>query len=105
MKPREVKISGFPVKLFYEPLNGEQTFKYVAAQNAKQPAEQARLFAELLMETVKLEDGKPAFELVAGGPNPVDVLTKKTPPTIFGAMIKQLGRDTPVKQAEDVGKK
>lgn len=105
LAPREVEIEGFPFPLRYDPLNAEQTFKYVSAANAKTPAEQARLFAELLVETVKTADGKPAFPLVKGGPNPVDVLAKKTPPAIFAKLVENLGQEAPAKEAEAVEKK
>ena len=104
LQPRKVTIKGLPA-LFYSPLTAEQMFKFVAAGAATDPTKQARLFAELLVEAVKLEDGKPAFELVPGGPNPVDILTRKTAPAIFSSLVKELGKETPVKSAEDVSKK
>lgn len=105
LKPRAVEIEGFPFALRFAPLNAEQTFKYVAAAKAKSTAEQARLFAEILVETVQSEDGSPAFALVKGGPNPVEILTKKTPPAIFAKLVEQLGKDAPTGEAEDVEKK
>jgi hypothetical protein len=105
LKPREVEIEGFPFKLLFEPLNAEQTFKYVAAAKARTPGEQSRLFAELIVETVKTEDGKQAFPLVKGGPNPVEVLTKKTPPAIFSKLVENLGKEAPAGEAEEVEKK
>lgn len=105
LHPRPVEIEGFPFKLLFAPLNAEQTFKYVAAAKAKSTAEQARLFAELIVETVQTEDGKPAFPLVKGGSNPVEVLTKQTPPAIFAKLVEQLGQDATTGEAEDVEKK
>ncbi len=105
LKPREVEIEGFPFKLLFEPLNAEQTFKFVAAAKATRPTDQAKLFAELIVETVKTEDGKQAFPLVKGGPNPVDVLTKQTPPDIFAKLVENLGKDAQTGEAEEVEKK
>jgi hypothetical protein len=105
LKPREVEIEGFPFKLLFLPLNAEQTFKYLAAAKATRPSEQARLFAELLVETVQTEDGKQAFPLVKGGPNPVDTLIKQAPVPIFTELCKCLGKDAPADEAEDVEKK
>lgn len=104
LAPRKVTIKGLP-ELFYHPLDAEQMFKFVAASRCQEPAKQAQLFAELLVDSVKLENGKPAFELVPGGPNPVEVLTKKTVPATFSALIAHLGKDAPKKQAEDLAKK
>lgn len=105
LKPRTVEIDGFPFKLVFVPLTTEQTFKYVAAAKAPRPADQARLFAEVIVETVQLESGEPAFALVKGGPNPVEVLTKKTKPSIFSALVEELGKDAPTGEAEEVEKK
>lgn len=105
LKPREVEIEGFPFKLFYQPLNAEQTFKYVAGCNAKRATEQAQIFAELIVETVKLEDGKQAFPMEKGQPSPVEILTRKTPPSIFAALVKELGKDAPVDEATETEKK
>ena len=44
----------------------------------------------MIVETVTLESGDPAFPLVKGGPNPVEILTKKTPPRIFTALVNRL---------------
>lgn len=105
LKPRLVEVEGFPFVLSFAPLNAEQTFKYVAAAKAPKAADQARLFAEVIVEVVKLEDGTPAFPLVRGGPNPVEILTKKTPPTIFALLVEELGKDAPTEEAEEVAKK
>ena len=105
LKPRAVEIEGFPFALSFSPLNAEQTFKYVAAAKATKPADQARLFAEVIVETVKIEDGSPAFPMVRGGSNPVEVLTKKTPPAIFARLVEELGKDAPTEEAEEVAKK
>ena len=54
---------------------------------------------------MKLEDGTLAFPLVRGGANPVEVLTKKTPPAIFAKLVEELGKDAPTEEAEEVAKK
>ena len=105
LKPRAVEIEGFPFLLTFAPLNAEQTFKYVAAAKAPKPADQARLFAEVIVDTVKLDDGTLAFPLVRGGANPVEVLTRKTPPAIFAKLVEELGKEAPNEEAEEVAKK
>lgn len=105
LKPRPVEIEGFPFKLVFTPLNAEQTFKYVAAAKSSSATLQAKGFAEVIIEVVKLEDGTPAFPLVKGGSNPLDVLTKKTPPAIFAKLVEELSKDAATGEAEDVEKK
>ena len=105
LKSRVVEIPGFPFSLRFAPLNAEQTFKYVAAAKSKSTSEQARLFAELIVETVQTEDGTPAFPLLKGGPNPVEVLTKQTPPALFAKLVEELGKEAPTGEAEEVEKK
>lgn len=104
LKPREVEIKGFPFKLFFQPLNAEQTLKLGSAVQDKNPRTRALAYAELMVESIKLEDGNPAFELVKGGPNPVEVLTKGTPPKVFTKMVNIL-IDWITAEAEDLVKK
>lgn len=90
LEPRIEQIPGLPFKLAFAPLNAEQSLKLSKALREKITTLQANAYAELLMETVTLEDGKKAFELVKGGPNPVEILTKHTKPRVFTAMVNIL---------------
>ncbi|WP_193212008.1 hypothetical protein [Luteolibacter marinus] len=90
LKPREVEIEGLPFKLVFQPLNGEQTLKLAKAAREAKPGAQSVAYAELIVETVKLEDGEQAFPLLRGGPNPVEVITKQAPPRIFTALVNAL---------------
>ncbi len=105
LESRLVEIEGLPFALRFAPMNAEQAFKYVAAAKAPSAGQQARLFAEVLVEVARLEDGQQAFPLVKGGPNPVEVLTKKTPPSIFAELVRALSLDAIAGEAEDVEKK
>lgn len=104
LKPREIEIAGFPFKLTFHPLNAEQSLKLSRGLRETKPALQALLYAELIVETVKLDDGSPAFPLVRGGPNPVEVLTKKAAPKIFTEMVNRL-IDWVTGETEDFEKK
>lgn len=91
LEPRNVDdIPGFPYKLVFHPLNAEQTLKLGKAVQEKNASARAIAYAELMAETVKLEDGKPAFPFAKDKPNPIEVLTRKTPPKIFTAMVNVL---------------
>lgn len=106
LEPRAVQIKGLPFPLLYQPLTAEQALKYAAATRSRVPKEQGALFAELLVDTVLLaETGKPAFPFGKDLPNPVEVLTKKTPPVIFTRLVNNLGFDTDTKDVEDLEKK
>lgn len=104
LKPREVEIEGFPFKLLFLPLNAEQTLKLGSAVQDKNPKSRALAYAELMVESIQTEDGKPAFPLVRGGPNPVEVLTKQAPPKVFTKMVNIL-IDWITAEAEDLVKK
>ncbi|MDB6079757.1 MAG: hypothetical protein JWO82_3504 [Akkermansiaceae bacterium] len=103
--PTPVEIDGLPFKLQFDPLNAEQTIAFVRASQAKTAAEQTTGFAQILVNVVKLEDGSPAFPLVKGGSNPVEVLTKRTDPTIFARMVKFLTDRTNAEEVADLEKK
>lgn len=87
---RTVEVPGFPVPLVFQPLNPEQTLKLAKAIREPRAAMQAAAYAELIVETVRLEDGTQAFTLVKGGANPVEVLTKQTPAKIFTGLVNRL---------------
>lgn len=105
LQPRAVEVEGFPFKLLYRPLNPEQSIKYVHAGRSKNPREQAATFAELLVETVMLEDGSPAFPLEAGQPAPVEILTRRTLPALYSRLVDQLGKDVNEKDVTETEKK
>lgn len=90
LQPRPVEIKGFPFKLVFHPLNAEQSLKLSRGLRETKPAAQALIYAELLVETVKTEDGAQAFPLEKGGPNPIEVLTKGTSPKIFTELVNRL---------------
>jgi hypothetical protein len=102
---RRVEIPGFPFVLFYHPLTVEQTFGVVRARDARTVKEQVTGLAEVLVQSVHLEDGTLAFAMTPGGPNPVEVLTQKTDPAIFSALIQQLKSNTNEEEVNDVEKK
>ena len=102
---RQVTIQGLSAPIFFAPLNGEQAIKVAKASQEKNPKEQARLYAETIVEVATLEDGKPAFPLEKGGENPVKVLTTGIPPRAFTALCSHLIDGLAQEAAEELEKK
>lgn len=105
LQPRRVEVAGLPFPLFFKPLTPEQAFKLVKGMNQENGGKKAMAYAELMVETVTLESGEPAFPLVKGGPNPVLALTTKIPPRVFGDLSNALIDGVNQTAVEEVEKK